>query len=320
MKCHIIVLEYNGPDLLTKCLPSIADAVKRSQHTINLTILDNGCDPKSALATKEFAPLAHYVKSKQNRILCSFNDYAEQLDDEYLLFMNNDILVDEGFIDPLIKALDSNPKNFFAAPLTKEIDTGIASGGIAKLSLKWGLPACAGTFTDYRKTLEKPSLTIQTGFGLFRRDLFLKLNGYDDLYLPGTIEDLDLCYRGYRSGYEGRYCPDSIVYHIGQVSFKREFGESGIRRVNRRNLFLFVWKNIRDPWILCKHVLCLPLQIIKYILLGQYDFVIGFVSALRLLPRALKRRALSSNEKSIMSDHHIFNLAYGDSDKSAVNS
>ncbi len=320
MKCHIIVLEYNSPDLLQKCLPSIVTAIEQSQYDVALTILDNGSDSESARVTHAVAPLAHYVKSKQNRILCSFNDYAKVLDDEYLLFMNNDILVDEGFIDPLIKVLDKDPKSFFAAPLTKEIDTGIVSGGIAKLSFKWGLPWCTGTFANYQQVLKKTSLTIQTGFGLFRRDLFLALNGYDDLYLPGTIEDLDLCYRGYRSGYSGHYCPDSIVYHIGQASFKREFGQSGIRRLNRRNLFLFVWKNIRDPWILCKHILCLPLQIIKYILSGQYDFVIGFISALKLLPRALKGRAMSSGEKTIMSDHDIFNLTYADSYEDMVKS
>lgn len=147
---------------------------------------------------------------------------------------------------------------------------------------------------------------MQCGFGAFRRSYFLELGGFDDLYLPGTVEDADLCFRAWRRGYVGYYCPESVVHHIGQASFKRAFGASGIRRMNRRNLYLFVWKNIRDPLLLAEHALCLGPRLVKDAVTGRSEFLGGFADAVRLLPLALGRRRASRAEPSVVPDRRIF--------------
>jgi hypothetical protein len=39
---------------------------------------------------------------------------------------------------------------------------------------------------------------MQAGFGAYRKSFFLELGGFDDLYLPGTVEDCDICFRFWR--------------------------------------------------------------------------------------------------------------------------
>ena len=152
---------------------------------------------------------------------------------------------------------------------------------------------------------------MQCGFGAFRRKFLVELGGFDDLYLPGTVEDSDICFRAWRRGWKGYYCPESVVHHIGQASFKKAFGESGIRRMNRRNLYLFVWKNIRDPFLMLQHLALIPVQLVKYAVKGERDFLLGFGDAARLLPRALEKRRSAKAERSLVPDRRIFAVSKG---------
>lgn len=306
---RIVILNYNGCDLLRECLPSICEAAAKSKNHCRVTVLDNQSSDGSEMFIRQNFPKVAFVKSVANRVFCSYNPLVQAVSDEYIILLNNDIRVDEDFVDPLISALESHADAFFASPKALNYATREYEGGLAKLELRWGLLWGSSKFKDHEKKIETSGLTMQCGFGAFRRDIFLKLGGYDDLYLPGTVEDADLCFRAYRQGMKGYYCPKSVVYHMGQVSFKRAFGASGIRRLNRRNLYLFVWKNIRDSRLLACHLLMLPLQLLKYAFFGQIDFLLGFKDALRLLQTALKKRRDAAKEPSVLSDRAIFSMS-----------
>ena len=58
-----------------------------------------------------------------------------------------------------------------------------------------------------------------------------------------------------------------------------------------------------------QHIVCIPAQLIKYVLAGQWDFLIGFQDALKRLPSAIKRRREESHERSYRSDDEIFDLS-----------
>jgi len=307
--CRIVLLNYNGRDLLKECLPSILEAKARSRNRCLVTVLDNqSVDESEEVVRKDF-PDVEFVKSGANRVFCSYNPLIEASAEPFVILLNNDIRVDKGFVDPLLSALKADPRAFFASPKTLNYQSGEYEGGLAKLEMRWGLLWGSSKFKGFEKKIAQPGLTMQCGFGAFRRDLFVQLKGYDDLYLPGTVEDADLCFRAYRQGLKGHYCPDSIVYHMGQVSFKRAFGISGIRRLNRRNLYLFIWKNVRSPYVLLQHFLMLPFQLLKYICFGQVDFILGFKDALALWPKAAARRKQALDEPSLVSDASIFKLS-----------
>jgi GT2 family glycosyltransferase len=147
---------------------------------------------------------------------------------------------------------------------------------------------------------------MAAGYGAFDRKKFLALNGYDDLYLPGRLEDSDLCFRAWKSGWKLFYEPRSVVYHKGGVSFHKKFGVFNTLRINHRNSFLFVWKNISDPEYILGHILFLPFRLLFALLRGNSSFVLGFFDALGLLGEALKRR--STIVPSKMTDRQIFNM------------
>jgi GT2 family glycosyltransferase len=93
------------------------------------------------------------------------------------------------------------------------------------------------------------------------RERFLELGGFDPLYLPGRLEDLDFAYRGYMAGYHARYVPASVAYHKGEATFRKELGAERSTALALRNTLLFQWKNLRHPWHRLRHVAALPARL-----------------------------------------------------------
>ena len=61
------------------------------------------------------------------------------------------------------------------------------------------------------------------------RRRFLALGGYDPIYFPGRIEDLDLGFRGWMAGYRGYYVPESVAFHQGFGTFEPAVGQGAVR-------------------------------------------------------------------------------------------
>ncbi|MBI3315835.1 MAG: glycosyltransferase [Candidatus Omnitrophica bacterium] len=307
--CRVVVLNFNGESLLKECLPSVTDSARKSKYRCAVTVLDNGSVDRSREVVAKDFPEVCFVQSRENKVLCSYNDYLKTLEEEFVVLLNNDMIVDPGFIDPLLDCLIRDPQAFFSTSKALGADRKTYEGSLSKIGFGRGLVWATSFFKGYEPKIGSRHKTMLCGFGAFRKSFFEALGGYDELYLPGTVEDLDLCYRAYRRGWVGYYCPESVICHLGQVSFKKRFGPSGIRRINRRNLYLFVWKNIRSRRLLAQHFIFLPLQLLKYLCCWQWDFIAGFFQALSRLPAALRRRAEDRSEPWTLADEQIFEIS-----------
>lgn len=294
MKVGIYVLNYNGKDILEMCLPSIKQAAEASIHDCNVVIVDNlSVDGSEDLVRTKF-PDFEFRVMKENRVLCSFNDVAKDAREDILIFLNNDLKADPGFIDPLVRVILEKNDAFLAVPCCMSFDGTKVEVERTDPVFKWGLikgvPAPEG---EHIKTL---TYTLQGGFGAFDRKKFLELGGYDDLYLPGIIEDTDLCVRAWKKGYASYYQPESVIYHMGRASFKKAFGLKRLLAISHRNTYLFAWKNLRGGAELTKHIFFIPPRLIYSLLTGKYEIAWGFFGALGRLAPALSRRARDGKE------------------------
>ena len=103
------------------------------------------------------------------------------------------------------------------------------------------------------------------------RRRFLEIGGYDPIYFPGRIEDLDLGFRGWMAGYRGYYVPESVAYHQGFGTFESELGMARSDRLARRNTLIFMWKNTAGARLLA-HLLWLPIRLGATLVRGRFDF------------------------------------------------
>ncbi|HRK62351.1 MAG TPA: glycosyltransferase [Candidatus Omnitrophota bacterium] len=286
MKAQIVILNYKGETLLPQCLPSIVDAANQSSCPCRVVVLNNPSDGPDGLdyVRREY-PQVEIVQAPQNKVLCSYNDFLKSSNEDVSILLNNDIRVDAGFVDALVKAFESDPRLFLAAPKTMSFDGKTVEAADSRAEIRFGLFWCSARYPGYEANINRRGPTFSSGFGAFRVSLFNGLGGYDERYLPGIFEDVDLCLRAKRAGYELVYEPSSVVYHMGQASFKEAFKQRGIEVLASRNQFLFLWKNYSGPAFWFSHLFWLPLRFVFDALRGRTSLWEGFWQALAYIRR-----------------------------------
>lgn len=284
-KVRIVILNYNGSALLKKYLPSVLIAAKRSGHNCSVAVIDNKSTDDSIDFLGQFRDEIEIYNAKKNKVLCSYNDYLETIDDDIVIFLNTDIKVDADFVDPLIKHFEDEDV-LFVAP--KELDmNGRYQGNLNKIIFRLGILATVVNKKDH----DKKQHDISVHGGAFDRKKFLFLKGYDDMYLPGIVEDLDLCYRGWKYGWKGIYEPESFYFHEGSTSFSAKHGQSGKALLAHRNAFLFFWKNVTSKRLIFLHIISIPLLLCVSLLRARWLVIRGFFQALGMIHIAVKRKA-----------------------------
>lgn len=267
MLIHLLVLNYNGRPLLEQCLPSVVEAACASSHPCEVAVVDNDSQDDSVPWLGRHFPQVRVIR-RPNRGLCSFNGVVPGLEGPVAILLNNDIKLDRHSVDPLVAPLAGPPRRgdspcFMTAPLCWLFDGKTYEGFKTAARWRWGLVQATALFPGHGSTIRDPGLTASAGAVMaVDRDKFAALGGFDPLFLPGRLEDLDFAFRGYLAGYHARYVPAAVAYHRGMATFGRAFGRSGCDQLALRNTLLFQWKNLRHPAHWARQWAGLPLRLL----------------------------------------------------------
>jgi GT2 family glycosyltransferase/glycosyltransferase involved in cell wall biosynthesis len=161
-----------------------------------------------------------YVRNEQNLGYAKANNIgARRSHAKYLLFLNNDTLVQPGWLEEMLRVIRSTSsigvvgiKQLF--PYTNVIyHTGIvfAEGGIPQHLY----PHLDASLPHVNKEREYQAVT--GACLLIDRGLFEDCHGFDEAYLNG-YEDVDLCMEVRRRGRTIVCCTSAYIYHYGQIS------------------------------------------------------------------------------------------------------
>lgn len=290
MKVNIAVLNYNGKELLTECLPSIIEASRKSRFDTKVTVLDNCSTDGSIGLLKEKFPSVIVYTAPQNKVYCSYNEFFMRAGDDIIIILNSDIKVDVNFLDPLVEHFIKDPDVCFVSSKMYYFDGVTYQGDRSRAKNYFGIISADTRFEGHESLIDKTGPTFSTGNGAFDRRKFIELGGFDEIYLPGRYEDVDLCFRAWKSGYKGIYEPESIIYHKGYESFKKAFSDKYIYATVFRNSMFFMLKNISDGWLIFKFCFWMPARLLFFFLNGKFYLVGSFWRALKFLPDVKKRR------------------------------
>ena len=307
--CRLIVLHYSRRDLLEQFFPSVVQAARQAKYPCQVTLLDNGSKDDSVKYVRDNFPGVDIEIAPENKVLCSFNDYAAKCREEILVMLNNDMELDAGFVDPLVEPFLSDPDIFFVAT---EGDRSIAQ-------IRCGLISAVIDYPGHVTLNHQPGFSFSAGVAAFNRKKYLELSGYDELYLPGRYEDIDLCYRGWKRGWKGVYQPASKKKHLGGASFDKAFNHHQTQAMVARNAILFTVKNISDPCLLAQFIVGIPLRLLAALCTGKWFVWSGFFQSFGRLSLALKKRR-EIKKQNICSDRDVLNTvnrAFKDMSKSA---
>jgi GT2 family glycosyltransferase len=250
MSVPLLVLNYNGRALLAECLPSLVAAARRARCDARVVVIDNSSTDDSRAFLAKQHPAVEVI-DRPNFGLTSYNSVLAEIECDVALLLNNDVKLDDDAIDRLVAPLQAGfgrAACFMTAPQCRRFD-GVTYEGL-KTAVRWrlGLVQASCFYPGHSVASDRPACTACAGPVMaVRRQAFLKLGGFDPLYLPGRLEDLDLVYRAYRAGWHARYVPGAVAYHAGGATFHHVFGAAGSDQLALRNTLLFQWKNLRHP-------------------------------------------------------------------------
>lgn len=220
MATAIVIPVWNLWERFTlPCLQSLA------RHTdiadIHVYLVDNAStDATPDDAEKQgkllFGQNFTYIKNSQNlgfAIACNQGaKQARQDGHNYVLFLNNDTVLTQNWLPPLLKAME-NPRVGMVGPLLLYPDGTVQHCGVVFTPLQKVKHIYAYFQPDHYAVIKKRKFRVITGAVLLcRTEQFFAFGGFYEGYKNG-MEDVDLCYSFVEQGLMQQVVPESIVYH-----------------------------------------------------------------------------------------------------------
>ncbi len=250
-KVSVVILNWNGSEMLRNFLPSVVEF--SNLDNVEVCVADNGStDDSCEMITAEFPSVRLIELDRNYGFAQGYNEALKHVDATYVILLNSDVEVTSGWLEPMMEYLDSHPEIAACQPKilsykNKEyFEYAGAAGGFID---RYGYPFCRGRIfqnveKDNGQYDDIRNIMWATGAALFiRLDDYRNVGGLDDRFFA-HMEEIDLCWR-LRSRGRGIVCiPQSVVYHVGGATLKKENPKKTF--LNFRNNLLLLYKNLPD--------------------------------------------------------------------------
>jgi GT2 family glycosyltransferase len=243
-KITILILTFNQREKTLECLERLA-ASGNAGHQI--LVWDNGsADGTAGAIRKKFPDLLVHENPTNLGVASGRNGAAklaiERFQPSHLLFLDNDILVEPGFVEALRRPFADNDKvGQTQAKLRFMHDRErLNDAGGARISfLRWQVTPVGYGEVD-RGQYDAVTQCISCGGAMMvRADVFQELGGFDSLFDPFGPEDMDFSLRLQKAGYLALYVPQAVGYHAVSHTFGKGYSEE-YARLKSRHWFKFM--------------------------------------------------------------------------------
>ncbi|WP_369753728.1 glycosyltransferase family 2 protein [Flavobacterium sp. WC2409] len=247
MKIAVVILNWNGVQLLEQFLPSV---VKNSPEA-TVYLADNASTDDSISFVLANFPSVKIIKNDSNLGFAGgYNEALKHIDAEIYALVNSDIEVTENWLQPIIETFEKELQTAIIQPKildykNKEyFEYAGAAGGFID---QYGYPYCRGRIFE---TIEKDNRQYDDNCEIFwasgacffiRSSVYHELNGFDADFFAHQ-EEIDLCWRAFNKGYKTVYNYKSVVYHVGGATLQQ--GNPRKTFLNFRNSLLMLTKNL----------------------------------------------------------------------------
>ncbi len=275
-RTSVIIVHYNGLDMLRRCLASVLASDARDAEVI---VVDNASLDRCSEALQGEFPSVRFVPSGSNLGSAGgWNVGARAASCDFLAFLNDDVVVTPGWLGPLVGRLGERDAGcacglalFLDAP--ERVNS---AGGMCDL-LGFGQNRGIGEERGRFRAEDHPPAFYAVGsvFAV-RRDLWLATGGFDgDLFM--YADDLDWSWRLRLAGGDVAFEPRCIVYH------KWHGSAMGLHRMAyylERNQIRAVLKNYRAGTLLWLSPILVAVKTARAVWLAGRDRAL-LVSTLR---------------------------------------
>jgi GT2 family glycosyltransferase len=239
-RVSVIIVNWNGAEHLRVCLPSLAS---QSLKSLEIIVVDNRSSDGSVGVARSHGVC--WLPLERNLGLApALNRGAAIARGDLLLFVNNDMRFDPGFVAALVEPLERDEEIFATDGMQFNWDGTAREHLAARLTNN---PAQRDSSTEVvpglyfyqqEKTEETRVFMASAACMMVRRKFFEKLGGFDGR-LPLGYEDVEICWRAWVHRWKTLYVPNAICWHhVGGSVRSLEATRFSFRGVLRGRLLL----------------------------------------------------------------------------------
>jgi len=213
VRASIVIPVFNNLSLTKDCLKSVFACTPVG--TYEVIVVDNGSSDGSWDYLQSLGSQIRCLRNLRNMFFargCNRGAWAANAD--IIVFLNNDTIVQSGWLEELLRPFDREPAIGITGNKQLFPDGRVWHAGtvIGEDKLPWHV--CYGfERTHPVVNRERDCATVSGCCMAVRRDLFKKLRGFDPHFENG-FEDADLCLRVRALGYRIVYAPKSEIVHL----------------------------------------------------------------------------------------------------------
>jgi GT2 family glycosyltransferase len=285
MKVAVVILNWNGKQLLEQFLPSVVQYSKEA----TVYVADNAStDDSVAFIKDQFPEVSIVVNPTNTGYAGGYNDALQHIEADVYALVNSDIEVTENWLQSIIKAFQNEPTTAIIQPKIldyKNKDYFEYAGAAGGFIDQYGYPFCRGRIFN---TLEKDLGQYDTNQEIFwasgacffiRSNVYKELKGFDTSFFAHQ-EEIDLCWRAINKGHTIKYLFESKVFHVGGATLQQ--GNPKKTELNFRNSLLMLTKNLPEKVLF--RVLFIRMVLdgiagIKFLLEGQPKHLVAVLKA-----------------------------------------
>ena len=276
MKVAVVILNWNGKQLLEQFLPSVVQFSKEA----TVYVADNAStDDSVAFVSANFPTVSIVVNSTNTGYAGGYNEALQHIEADVYALVNSDIEVTKNWLKPIIKTFENEPKTAIIQPKILDFkrkeyfEYAGAAGGFMD---KYGYMFCRGRIFE---TLEKDNGQYDDNCEIFwasgacffiRSSVYKELKGFDADFFAHQ-EEIDLCWRAFNKDHITKYNSKSVVYHVGGATLQQ--GNPRKTFLNFRNSLLMLVKNLPKKQlitIISARLILDGIAGIQFLLQGQF--------------------------------------------------
>lgn len=222
----VIIPVYNRPDEVDELLESLSHQTLKDFEV--LVVEDGSSVPCKEVADKYRLSMEVRYYAKPNSGPGQTRNYgAERSRGEYLLILDSDCILPEGYLQAVEAELEREPADAFGGP-----DRAHASFTPVQKAINYAMTSffTTGGIRGGKKKMDK---FYPRSFNMgVRADVYKALGGFSNMRFG---EDIDFSIRIFKNGYRCRLFPGAWVWHKRRTDFRKFFKQvhnSGIARIN----------------------------------------------------------------------------------------
>ncbi|MBU8591648.1 glycosyltransferase [Bacillus subtilis] len=215
VKTSIIVLTYNQLALTKQCLESIWKHT--NNDCIEVIVIDNGSHDGTRDYLKQITSIKAIFNKTNEGFAKACNQGLEVASGDNILFLNNDTIVTNQWLEPMIKLLYQDDKIGMVGPVSNYVS------GPQQVPVNYTnveeIEDFSRLYCLQQRGRSKAVLRLVGFCLLVKKKVLDEVGGFDERFVGGSFEDDDLSLRVLQAGYQLKIALDSFVHHHGHATF-----------------------------------------------------------------------------------------------------